>query len=305
MQNHNALMVLAILVLTILCSAVADATEAYAETTGTECKECHVDPLGGGALTQIGQGYLLSVRPAAAQNDRSKNAISRSIRLLMRYIHIVTAFFWFGTILYVHLILKPAYASKGLPRGEVKVGLISMVVMGITGIVLTYYKVPALSLLVSSRFGLLLLAKIGIFTFMVSSAIIAVFVIGPRLGKKPMSQLSQSGELTLSELANFDGQEGRPAHVAFKDRIYDVTESKRWKNGSHMKRHQAGADLTDSLAQAPHGEDKILAMPEVGELSKEKGSPRRDVRERVFYFLAYMNLGFVLLIFLILALWRW
>jgi len=24
---------------------------------------------------------------------------------------------WFGTILYVHLLLKPAYAARGLPRG--------------------------------------------------------------------------------------------------------------------------------------------------------------------------------------------
>jgi len=41
----------------------------------------------------------------------------------------------------VHLVLKPAYASKGLPSGEVKVGLVSMAVMAITGSVLTYYKV--------------------------------------------------------------------------------------------------------------------------------------------------------------------
>ena len=44
---------------------------------------------------------------------------------------------WFGTILYVHLLLKPAYAARGLPRGELMLGWTCIVMMAITGIVLT------------------------------------------------------------------------------------------------------------------------------------------------------------------------
>lgn len=290
---------------TALFASPATATEAYAEKTGLECEACHIDPLGGGELTELGKGYLLAVAPEAVENNKRQSTAARVVRLLFLYIHIITAFLWFGTILYVHLVLKPAYASKGLPSGEVKVGLVSMLIMAITGAVLTYYKVSSLSQLLSSNFGILLLAKIIIFTIMVSSALFVVFVIGPKLKKKKSLQAASSGNLTIDELAGFDGEEGRPAYFAYKGKIYDVSQSKLWKNGNHMKRHQAGVDLTEILSQAPHKEDKILAMPEVGELSSIQAKPAGEAPRKVFYFMAYMNLGLVFIISLILALWRW
>ena len=156
--------ILTIILLSVLLTAPGNSTEEYADATAKECNICHIDPLGGGGLTEIGRGYFLSVSPATEQNNNARGPSARIVRVIFGYIHIVTAFLWFGTILYVHLVLKPAYASSGLPRGEVKVGLGSMVIMAITGAVLTYYKVPSLNLLVSSKFGLLLLAKITIFT---------------------------------------------------------------------------------------------------------------------------------------------
>ena len=72
-----------------------------------------------------------------------------------------------------------------------------------------------------------------------------------------------------------------------------------------MQRHQAGADLTDILSQAPHEEDKILNMPEVCKLSMQTATPKGEGHKKVFYFMAYMNLVFVFVITLILALWRW
>jgi predicted heme/steroid binding protein/uncharacterized membrane protein len=289
----------------ILIFSVSHATEEYAETTGTGCKFCHIDPLGGGDLTEFGEGFFVSINPSASSDKTSKNTTSKVIKLIAGYIHIITAFMWFGTILYVHLVLKPAYASKGLPRGEVRVGFVSMGLMAITGSVLTNYKVTSLDLLVSSKFGILLLIKISIFTVMVISALFAVLVIGPRLKKKKALPLSESGDMALQELSGFDGEDGRPAYIAFKGKIYDVGKSKLWKNGSHMKRHQAGTDLTEILSQAPHGEDKVLAMPEVGQLSAGKTNSPDEIHKKVFYFMAYMNLGFVFVIALILALWRW
>ena len=293
------------LLFSILVFSVSHATEEYAETTGKDCKACHIDPLGGGDLTEFGTGFFVSINPSASSDRTSKNTTSKVIKLIVGYIHMITAFMWFGTILYVHLVLKPAYASKGLPRGEVRVGLISMGLMAITGSILTYYKIPYLDLLVSSKFGILLLIKISIFTVMVISALFVVLVIGPRLKKKKALPLSDSGDLTLQELSGFDGEDGRPAYIACKGKIYDVGESKLWKNGSHMTRHQAGTDLTDVLSQAPHKEDKVLAMPEVGQLSGRKVSPPDEIHKKVFYFMAYMNLGFVFVVVLILALWRW
>lgn len=304
-KRNYILIILAILILSVSFSTPGDTTEEYAEATGSECKICHIDPLGGGDLTQIGKGYYLSVTPGGEHSKTNKSSVSKVFKLIVGYLHIITAFMWFGTILYVHLVLKPAYASKGLPRGEVKVGIVSMAIMAITGSILSYFKIPSLSLLVSSQFGVLLLIKIIIFIIMVLSAIFVVLVIGPKLKKKQTIKLSKSGTLTLAELASCDGEEGRPAYFAYKGKVYDVTQSKLWRDGSHMKRHHAGVNLTDILSQAPHSEEKILAMPEVAQLSKSKESHPDETHKKVFYFMAYMNLGFVFVIALILALWRW
>jgi len=305
MINPIAFRVMVIFFLMVTFPVATNALEEYAEETGAKCEVCHIDPSGGGDLTELGKGYQISVDPEAALEETPTKSILQIIKLVIGYIHILTAFLWFGTILYVHLVLKPAYASKGLPRGEVKVGLISMVIMAVSGTVLTYFRIPSLSHLVSSKFGILLLTKISIFTIMVLSALIVVLVIGPMLRKKIILHPSQSGEFTLAELSGFDGEEGRPAYFAYKGKVYDVSHSILWKNGNHMQRHQTGIDLTDILSQAPHDEDKILAMPEIGQLSTDKAEPPVEVHKQVFYFMAYMNLGFVFIILLIVAIWRW
>ncbi|MFO7607226.1 MAG: cytochrome b5 domain-containing protein [Desulfurivibrionaceae bacterium] len=305
MLRHNSSKLLIFFFFLVLFAGTAHATEEYAEKTGAECGVCHVDPLGGGELTEAGQGYLLSIGAGDALGAGSKNPLARLLKLAVGYLHIITAFLWFGTILYVHLVLKPAYASTGLPKGEVKVGLVSMVIIGATGSVLTYYKVPSLDLLVSSRFGLLLLAKIVIFTIMATSALFVVLVIGPRLKKKKVAKPVAKGDLSLAELASFNGREGHPVYFAYKGKIYDASTSKLWKSGTHMKRHHAGVDLSKFIAQAPHDEEKILALPEIGRLVKKAESAGAELHKKVFFFMAYMNLSLVFIVCLILALWRW
>ncbi|HPJ96684.1 MAG TPA: cytochrome b5 domain-containing protein [Syntrophales bacterium] len=67
-----------------------------------------------------------------------------------------------------------------------------------------------------------------------------------------------------TSLAQFDGRSGKPIYIAFRGCVYDVTASKLWRDGLHMKRHQAGRDLTDSFTAAPHGEDVFSRYPQVG-----------------------------------------
>jgi predicted heme/steroid binding protein/uncharacterized membrane protein len=69
---------------------------------------------------------------------------------------------------------------------------------------------------------------------------------------------------TPESLKEYDGKEGRKAYIAYKDGVYDVTESKMWKNGSHMKRHSAGQDLTAEITEAPHDEEVFERFPKVG-----------------------------------------
>ncbi|PKN29731.1 MAG: cytochrome b5 [Deltaproteobacteria bacterium HGW-Deltaproteobacteria-21] len=81
-------------------------------------------------------------------------------------------------------------------------------------------------------------------------------------------------EIDLDELKKCDGKEGRPAYIAHLGKIYDVTQSKLWKNGRHMNRHNAGNDLTHDIQAAPHTLEVLDRYPEVGTL-KEKPVERK------------------------------
>ena len=81
-----------------------------------------------------------------------------------------------------------------------------------------------------------------------------------------MAEQKDSKEFTLQELAQYDGQDGRRAYVAFEGRVYDVTDSKLWKAGQHMRRHQAAADLTKEVGDAPHDASVFERVPVVGRI---------------------------------------
>jgi hypothetical protein len=70
-------------------------------------------------------------------------------------------------------------------------------------------------------------------------------------------------------------------------------------------KHSAGNDLTEALSKAPHGEDRIDAMPKVGRLLASSEKLVRPFHVRLFYFFAYMNLVLVFIITFVIALWRW
>lgn len=284
--------------------STALATPEYARQTGYDCKLCHVDATGG-PLTEAGKRFLGEMK--AKGQYRELSFPRRIVRLIIGYLHMIAAILWFGTIMYVHILLKPAYASQGLPKGELKVGWISMIVVLITGVLLTIARIPAFEMLYTTRFGILLSIKIALFLVMFSSAVVVTLFIGPRLRRKlksPVADLFAHG-MTLDQLSHFDGKEGRPAYIAYRGIVYNVTNGRLWKNGLHAMKHPAGNDLTVVLKGAPHGEDKIRAMPQVGTLLSTGERPERPFHVKVFYFFAYMNLALVFIITFIIALWRW
>ena len=73
-------------------------------------------------------------------------------------------------------------------------------------------------------------------------------------------------ELTLAELAKYNGKDGQPAYVAVDGVIYDVSAYPKWKNGNHNG-YSAGNDLTDIIKnKSPHGVAKLKGVPVVGKL---------------------------------------
>lgn len=78
------------------------------------------------------------------------------------------------------------------------------------------------------------------------------------------------------ELRQNDGKEGRPAYVVYQGKVYDVSGSRMWREGTHVRRHNAGQDLTESFPAAPHDTSVFERVKFVGELAaaaEEKPEP--------------------------------
>lgn len=94
------------------------------------------------------------------------------------------------------------------------------------------------------------------------------------------------------ELQNFDGKEGRKAYVSHLGKVYDVTDSRLWKNGKHVNKHFAGMDLSEAIKAAPHGPEVLGRYAQVGEIemisaarAKEERTLKTTIRSlyRVFH----------------------
>lgn len=70
---------------------------------------------------------------------------------------------------------------------------------------------------------------------------------------------------THKQLALRNGQDKPEIWVAYQGRIYDVSDSRLWRNGMHYE-HWAGQDLTDELSDAPHTEKVFEKFTVIGEL---------------------------------------
>jgi predicted heme/steroid binding protein/uncharacterized membrane protein len=285
--------------------ATATATPEFSSRTGQGCLTCHRDEEGGGALTTTGLRFAAAgYRWPPKGGYRVLGTMRRSVRFLVGLLHVVAAFLWFGTILYVHLMLRPAYASKGLPRGEVILGLASMAVVGTTGILLTASRIAGLEVLVDSPWGRVLSAKIAVYLVMVASAAAAILFVGPRLKRHRAEAVAPpDGVHDPMTLAAFDGRDGRPARVAVQGVVYDVSALPRWRGGTHIK-HAAGNDLTDALPRAPHDAKLLERAQRVGTFDPTR-RPRKTTVQKAFYVVAYMNLGLVFVVLTLLAVWRW
>ncbi len=302
-KNKYVLIPISLFLITSLFIPNLQATPEYAERTNFGCLRCHEDPMGG-KLTKAGEEFRDDLKREGLY--RPLKTYQKIVRLIIGYLHLLTAIAWFGTILYVHILLKPAYAAKGLPKGELILGWVGIVLLTVTGILLTISRIPSWEAFFKTRFGILLGIKILLFSIMVTSAIIVTFIIGPKLrGKTARPIIEKKSKYTIEELSRFDGREKRPSYIAYKGKIYDVSSSKFWVEGDHVRKHLAGNDLTEAIKTAPHGEEKVFQMPLVGELLPAGAKIEKSGPEKLFYFMAYMNLIFVFLITFIISLWRW
>ena len=78
-----------------------------------------------------------------------------------------------------------------------------------------------------------------------------------------MNQTSKMKKITRSQLALRNGLDKPEIWVALDGIVYDVGNSRLWKNGKHYE-HWAGQDLTEELKDAPHTATVFEKFEKVG-----------------------------------------
>lgn len=87
------------------------------------------------------------------------------------------------------------------------------------------------------------------------------------LRHRPDKKYPKKINITRKELSAYNGQDGHPAYVAVNGTIYDVTQSRLWRNGKHAPsdgQAVAGNDLTELIKESPHGDKHLKDFPVVG-----------------------------------------
>ncbi len=283
---------LTILFAILLIFSLTHASPEFSGQTGQPCSACHKDPDGGGALTLRGERYKADgffwgevERPLWR---------ARLLKTILGFLHLIFGVVWFGSIVYVHLIIKPASLIGGMPKSEKLMGRICIVMVGLTGIGLTLLKVQTPRELWTTSFGVIWIVKVSIYVLMVVIAAVATTAIDRRLRRAGRTDAA----------AKADGKDGRPAHIVYEGRRYDVSDSKMWKGGVHMARHFADTDLTEAMAKAPHGAEVLERVKDLGEADRRQ-SVEADRVLKLFIGLAYFVLFCVFIVLLCVAWWKW
>jgi predicted heme/steroid binding protein len=305
------------------------ATPEYAAQTGKDCGYCHQGG-GGGPLTPEGQafvdaGYQLPPSTTAAPDQPPTSspgappatggppptvdigpppgggdgeasgmivALPNWLRIVLLWAHLLSVVAWLGAIIFVHIVQTPSVAGQGIPRGYLKLAWPSITTVAVTGAFLTFNTVDTLAVLDDTRWGKILLAKIGLYLALVIIAALATFVISPRLRQIAEGQRRPAG---AQEVYKEQGL----ITFAYQGRVYDVTKSRLWRTGRHAKRHEAWRDQTEALAGAPHGPEVFEPFATLEDVAPA-GTP---APLKVFVALAYFNLVLVAAALLMVALW--
>lgn len=72
-------------------------------------------------------------------------------------------------------------------------------------------------------------------------------------------------QYTIAQLALRNGQDKPQIWVAVDGVIYDVSQSRLWRDGKHYE-HWAGQDLSDELKDAPHSKSVFARFEKVGKI---------------------------------------
>ena len=286
-----------VLMLSMLAAPPAGATPYFSAQTSQSCAFCHENPDGGSTLTP--QGYNFRARGYVLDPDVEPSAWRKVLEFAAGFLHIFAAVIWFGAIFYIHLFIGPRSLVKGVPKGERILGLSGVITLAVTGTLLAWLRVPTWAALVGTTFGIVLLVKVGFFLVMLVIAVLVNTYVHRHL-KMDAAEADARDEQTKDH-------EDWPTHVIYEGEAYDVSTSKLWPSGEHMRRHSAGQDLTEAMEAAPHGPEVLERLPKLGPVgdTQSAGESELGPTARLLVVLAYVVLVAMVGVLLCLAWWNW
>jgi arsenite oxidase small subunit len=80
---------------------------------------------------------------------------------------------------------------------------------------------------------------------------------------------NKSKVFTQKELESFDGKEGRPFYIVFEGKVYDLSKSQLWIQGTHMGIHTRNENLAETIKNAPHTKETLDRFPVVGTYTEQ------------------------------------
>jgi predicted heme/steroid binding protein/uncharacterized membrane protein len=289
--------------LLILSTPLTTARPEYASDTGQTCFTCHSDIVTG-ELNDMGKAFSLTHQWPPGEASSTK----RIMVSFMGFIHLLAAMILVGSMAFVHIIHTPgALAVSGVPKNVLKLGFVSLTFIAASGIYLTVNRFHDLDGLLNTDPGRLVLGKMFLFSIMVTFASLLTFVINKKLKNAPHLHPLENEidkEMTLEELEHYNGSSDK-IYIAYAGVIFDVSTSKLWKTGIHMRKHNAGTDLTMALREAPHGPKVLNAFQVVSKIKQEKVEKSSNIAVKMFKAAAVTNFICALLAVLLSALIAW
>ncbi len=283
------------LMLVVLVSPVM-ALPKYSEETGQKCEACHISP-STGELNDVGKAFSITHKwpPEKVVDERIFFAVGS--------VHLFSVVLWIGAIFFVHLVHTPdIVALGGAPKRELVLGWTGIFGTGLSGAVMTYYKFSSFENLFQSENGRIVLAKILIYLFMVSTALTLTFYLNRKFRTSRILP-----EVDITDLERFDALEkGRRILVTVGGLVFDLSESNLWKDGKHAGKHEAWKDLTEEIKASPHGIGILKKYRPVG-YTGEFLKLVKEIRfaTSIFRFFAYTNLLLGILAIVLSAYIRW
>jgi len=78
---------------------------------------------------------------------------------------------------------------------------------------------------------------------------------------------SESGGITINEVAKHTGRDGNSCWVVVDDTVYEISGFVQWADGVHSPsggKARCGKDLSEAINESPHGKSKLKYLKEVG-----------------------------------------